>query len=37
MRVVEDFFGGMLVAFGLMYTIMLLSELLTLLYYDKKL
>ena len=37
MRVVEDFFGGMLVAFGLMYTIMLLTELLTLLYYDKKL
>lgn len=37
MRVVEDFFGGMLVAFGLMYTIMLLTELFTLLYYDKKL
>lgn len=37
MRIVKDFFGGMLVAFGLMYTIMLLSELLTLLYYDKKL
>ena len=29
MRIVKDFFGGMLVAFGLMYTIML--------YYDKKL
>ena len=37
MRIVKDFFGGMLVAFGLMYTIMLLTELLTLLYYDKKL
>ena len=37
MRIVKDFFGGMLVAFGLMYTIMLLAELLTLLYYDKKL
>ena len=37
MRVVEDFFGGMLVAFGLMYTIMLLAELFTLLYYNKKL
>ena len=29
--------GGMLVAFGLMYAIMLLTELFTLLYYDKKL
>lgn len=37
MRIVKDFFGGMLVAFGLMYTIMLLTELFTLLYYDKKL
>lgn len=37
MHIVKDFFGGMLVAFGLMYTIMLLTELLTLLYYDKKL
>lgn len=37
MRIVKDFFGGMLVVFGLMYTIMLLTELLTLLYYDKKL
>ena len=37
MRIVKDFFGGMLVAFGLMYTIMLLTELLTLLYYDKRL
>ena len=37
MRVVEDFFGGMLVAFGLMFTIMLLAELFTLLYYNKKL
>ena len=37
MRVVEDFFGGMLVAFGLMYTTMLLAELFTLLYYNKKL
>ena len=37
MRIVKDFFGGMLMAFGLMYTIMLLTELFTLLYYDKKL
>ena len=37
MRVVEDFFGGMLVAFGLMFAIMLLTEFFTLLYYDKKL
>ena len=37
MRIVKDFFGGMLVAFCLMYTIMLLTELFTLLYYDKKL
>ena len=29
--------GGMLVAFGLMFTIMLLTELFTLLYYNKKL
>lgn len=33
----REVFGGMLVAFGLMYTIMLLTELFTLLYYDKKL
>lgn len=37
MRVMEEFFGGMLVAFGLMFAIMLLAELFTLLYYDKKL
>ena len=37
MRIVKDFFGGMLVAFGLMYTIMLLAELFTLLYYNRKL
>lgn len=36
-RIVEDFFGGMLAAFGLMYTIMLLAELFTILYYNKKL
>lgn len=29
--------GGMLVAFGLMFTIMLLTEFFTLLYYNKKL
>lgn len=37
MRAMEEFFGGMLVAFGLMFTIMLLAELFTLLYYNKKL
>ena len=37
MQVMEEFFGGMLVAFGLMYTTMLLAELFTLLYYNKKL
>ena len=37
MQVLRDVFGGMLIAFGLMYTIMLLTELFTLLYYDKKL
>lgn len=33
----KEVFGGMLVAFGLMFTIMLLTEFFTLLYYDKKL
>nr|WP_297175201.1 DUF2178 domain-containing protein [uncultured Agathobaculum sp.] len=33
----QEAFGGMLVAFGLMFTIMLLTELFTLLYYNKKL
>ena len=37
MRVMEEFFGGMLVAFGLIYTVMLFEELATLLYYNKKL
>ena len=37
MRAMEEFFGGMLVVFGLMFTIMLLAELFTLLYYNKKL
>ena len=33
----REVFGGMLIAFGLMYTIMLLAELFTLLYYNRKL
>ena len=37
MRIVKDFFGGMLVAFGLLFTVMLFAELATLLYYNKKL
>lgn len=37
MRVMEEFFGGMLVAFGLLFTVMLFAELATLLYYNKKL
>ena len=37
MRVMEEFFGGMLVAFGLIFTVMLFAELATLLYYNKKL
>ena len=37
MRVMEEFFGGMLVAFGLIFTVMLFAELVTLLYYNKKL
>lgn len=37
MRVMEEFFGGMLVAFGLLFTVMLFTELVTLLYYNKKL
>ena len=36
-QVMEEFFIGMLVAFGTMYTVMLLAELCTLLYYSKKL
>lgn len=37
MQVMEEFFGGMLVAFGLLFTVMLFAELVTLLYYNKKL
>ena len=37
MQVMEEFFGGMLVAFGLLFTVMLFAELATLLYYNKKL
>ena len=37
MQVMEAFFGGMLAAFGLMLTAMLLVELLTLVYYNKRL
>ena len=37
MRVMKEFFGGMLVAFGLLFTVMLFAELVTLLYYNKKL
>lgn len=37
MQVMEEFFGGMLVAFGLLFTVMLFTELATLLYYNKKL
>ena len=37
MQVMEEFFGGMLVAFGLIFTVMLFAELATLLYYNKKL
>ena len=37
MQVMEAFFGGMLAAFGLMFTAMLLVELLTLVYYNKRL
>lgn len=33
----EAFFGGMLVAFGLIFTTMLIIECITLLYYNKKL
>lgn len=36
MQVMEEFFGGMLVAFGLLFTVMLFTELVTLLYYNKK-
>ena len=36
MRVMEEFFSGMLVAFGLLFTVMLFTELVTLLYYNKK-
>ena len=37
MQVMEEFFSGMLVAFGLLFTVMLFAELVTLLYYNKKL
>ena len=37
MQAMEAFFGGMLVAFGLIFTTMLIIECITLLYYNKKL